>query len=115
MPGKGPEGPPEAGRKRKEHAPRMGSYPRISTFKAIEGKAMIDLELHKTAIFSVESRGGRKQVWIHMGNRRIPLVNWADLEEEMSTYFLGPEWSGSGASCFPGEEGPSSQPDSSGA
>ena len=68
---------------------------------------MIDLVLHKTAIVSIESRGGRKQVWVHIGNQRIPLVNWVDLEEEVSTCMLGPEWPRRGASRLPREEDPS--------
>ena len=73
---------------------------------------MIDLELHKTAILSIESRGGRKQVWVHIGNQRIPLANWADLEEEVSPCMLGPGLPRQGASRLPEEEGPSSHCDS---
>jgi hypothetical protein len=73
---------------------------------------MIDLELHKTAILSIESRGGRKQVWVHIGNQRIPLANWADLEGEVSPCMLGPGLPRRGASRLPEEEGPSSQCDS---
>ena len=73
---------------------------------------MMDLELHKTAILSIESRGGRKQVWVHIGNQRIPLANWADLEEEVSPCILGPGLPRHGASRLREEEGPSSQCDS---
>jgi hypothetical protein len=32
------------------------------------------LDLFKGAIISVESRSGRKQIWIHIGNQHFPLV-----------------------------------------
>jgi hypothetical protein len=76
---------------------------------------MIDLDLHKTAILSIESRGGRKQVSVHIGNQRMPLANWADLEEEVSPCILGPGCLRQGASRLPEEEDPSSHCDSSAA
>jgi hypothetical protein len=48
------------------------------------------LNLYKGAIISIESREGRKKVWIHMGNQRYPLVNRADLEVEMAPE--APNW-----------------------
>lgn len=32
------------------------------------------LDLFKGAIISVESRSGKKQIWIHIGNQHFPLV-----------------------------------------
>ena len=72
---------------------------------------MIGLELYKTAILSIESRGGRRQVRVHIGNQSFPLANWTDLEEEMVTCILGPECSRCGARRL-SEEDPSSQCDS---
>ena len=45
-------------------------------------------ELWRGAIISIESRDGRKQVWVHVKNQRFPLVNWADLEERFETVTL---------------------------
>ena len=42
-------------------------------------------QLWRGAIISIESRDGRKQVWVHVKNQRFPLVNWADLEESLET------------------------------
>jgi len=48
------------------------------------------LDLFKGAVISIESREGRKKVWIHIGNQRFPLVNRADLEEGMAPE--APDW-----------------------
>ena len=32
------------------------------------------LDLFKGAVISVESRSGKKQIWIHIGNQHFPLV-----------------------------------------
>ncbi len=45
-------------------------------------------QLWRGAILSIESRDGRKQVWVHVKNQRFPLVNWADLEERLETVAL---------------------------
>jgi hypothetical protein len=45
-------------------------------------------QLWRGAIISIESRDGRKQVWVHVKNQRFPLVNWADLEERLETVAL---------------------------
>ncbi|MDH7499082.1 MAG: hypothetical protein QHH30_01690 [candidate division NC10 bacterium] len=48
------------------------------------------LNLFKGAVISIESRDGRKKVWLHIGNQRFPLVNRADLEEGMA--LEAPSW-----------------------
>jgi len=45
-------------------------------------------ELWRGAIISIESRDGRKRVWVHVKNQRLPLVNWADLEGRLETVAL---------------------------
>jgi len=42
------------------------------------------LDLFKGAVISIESRDGRKKVWLHIGNQRFPLANRTDLEEGMA-------------------------------
>jgi hypothetical protein len=44
---------------------------------------MNPFDLYPGAIVSLESREGRRQVWLHVGNQRHPLVNWPDLEQGM--------------------------------
>jgi hypothetical protein len=44
------------------------------------------------AIISIESRGDRKQVWMHLNNQRVPLVNSADLQEGMEEAVV--KWDG---------------------
>jgi hypothetical protein len=61
-------------------------------------------QLWRQAIISIESRDGRKQVWVHVKNQRFPLVNWADLEERLETVALN----GNGISLLE-EEGPRSR------
>ena len=48
--------------------------------------------LWRGAIISIESRDGRKQIWVHMRNQRFPLVNWGDLDEGMERAVPG--WEG---------------------
>jgi hypothetical protein len=43
------------------------------------------LNLLKDAIISIESRGGQKRVFIYLRNQWVPLANWADLEEAITS------------------------------
>lgn len=38
------------------------------------------LSLFKGATITIESKGGKRQVWVQAGRQRFPLLNWTDWE-----------------------------------